>query len=92
MEGVTGPPPSMAVKSGISTIEDLSKSGGLHGLSPETSTVTTIVTASENQEVKIATTNDVNETVSVNSSSSLQSKNQSGKTIPGVAIVLVHNH
>jgi len=83
MEGVSGPPPSM-VKSGISTIEDLSKdelcAGGLHG-TPETSTVTTVA-ASEN-EVKAAT--DV-ETPVTNSS-----KN-SGKTIPDVAIVLVHNH
>ena len=79
MEGVSGPPPSM-VKSGISTIEDLSKDEQC----PETSTVTTVV-ASEN-EVKVAKAATDVETPVTNSS-----KN-SGKTIPDVAIVLVHNH
>ena len=76
------------VKSGISTIEDLSKDE-----QPPQQCQPPTETSAETQSAE--TTENVlaeNETVAaVNTSPQSTSKN-SGKTIPDVAIVLVHNH
>jgi len=78
----TGPPPSM-VKSGISTIEDLSKDEQPpQQCQPPTET---------SAETPSAETTE-NETVAVVSTSPQSTSKNSGKTIPDVAIVLVHNH
>jgi len=83
----TGPPPSM-VKSGISTIEDLSKDEQPpQQCQPptETSAETPLAETTENVLAE-------NETVAAVSNSPQSTSKNSGKTIPDVAIVLVHNH
>lgn len=78
----TGPPPSM-VKSGISTIEDLSCKDQQTAqccpseASVEISALTELSTVNATEEEKTVTA---------------VTNTNSGKTIPDVAIVLVHNH
>merc|ERR1712051_730184 len=79
----TGPPPSM-VKSGISTIEDLSKDEQ----PPQQQCQPPTETSAETTENVLAE----NETVAAVSTSPQSTSKNSGKTIPDVAIVLVHNH
>jgi len=77
----TGPPPSM-VKSGISTIEDLSCKDQQTAqccpaeASVEISAMTEQSTVNATEEKTVTAVTNLN----------------SGKTIPDVAIVLVHNH
>jgi len=83
----TGPPPSM-VKSGISTIEDLSKDEQPpQQCQPPTETSAEMPPAETTENVLAE-----NETVAVVSTSPQSTSKNSGKTIPDVAIVLVHNH
>ena len=83
----TGPPPSM-VKSGISTIEDLSKDEQpLQQCQPPTETSAETLSAETTENVLAE-----NETVAAVSTSPQSTSKNSGKTIPDVAIVLVHNH
>jgi len=78
----TGPPPSM-VKSGISTIEDLScKDQQTAQCCPAEATVE--ISALTEQSTVNVTAEKVTVTAVTNSNS--------GKTTPDVAIVLVHNH
>lgn len=82
----TGPPPSM-VKSGISTIEDLSCKDEQPQCCPaaaEISALTEKSTVNVTEEKRVATAGTTTTGSSLNSNS--------GKTIPDVAIVLVHNH
>ena len=84
----TGPPPSM-VKSGISTIEDLSKDEQPPQQQCQPPTETSAETPSaETTENVLAE----NKTVAAVSTSPQSTSKNSGKTIPDVAIVLVHNH
>lgn len=82
----TGPPPSM-VKSGISTIEDLSckdqQTASQCCPLAEASVEISALTLTEQSTVNEATEE---KTVTAVTNSN------SGKTIPDVAIVLVHNH
>ena len=83
----TGPPPSM-VKSGISTIEDLSKDEQPpQQCQPPTETSAETLSAESTENVLAE-----NETVAAVSTSPQSTSKNSGKTIPDVAIVLVHNH
>lgn len=83
----TGPPPSM-VKSGISTIEDLSKDEQPpQQCQPPTETSAETPSAETTENVLAE-----NETVAAVSTSPQSTSKNSGKTIPDVAIVLVHNH
>jgi BRCT domain type II-containing protein len=77
----TGPPPSM-VKSGISTIEDLSCKD------PQQTEKCCPLVAENSAEISAMTENVTEETKTVNNTAN----SNSGKTIPDVAIVLVHNH
>ena len=82
----TGPPPSM-VKSGISTIEDLSKDvQPQQQCQPPTETSAEMPSAETTENVLAE-----NETVATVSTSPQSTSKNSGKTIPDVAIVLVHN-
>jgi len=83
----TGPPPSM-VKSGISTIEDLSKDEQPpQQCQPPTETSAETPSAETTENVLAE-----NETVAAVSTSPQSTSKNSGKTIPDVAIVLVNNH
>jgi len=78
----TGPPPSM-VKSGISTIEDLScKDQQTAQCCPAEASVE--ISALTTEQSTVNATEEKTVTAVTNSNS--------GKTIPDVAIVLVHNH
>jgi len=94
----TGPPPSM-VKSGISTIEDLSCKTDQQTVSSQCCPAT-----AENNSAEISALTETKITVNVTeeqktvteetktATTKAVTNSNSGKTIPDVAIVLVHNH
>ena len=89
----TGPPPSM-VKSGISTIEDLSckdQQKTESQCSPAENAAENSAEISALTEQNTVNVTEASEEKTVTNPAVINS-NSGGKTIPDVAIVLVHNH
>ena len=88
----TGPPPSM-VKSGISTIEDLSSKDQQKTAqcSPAENVAENSAEISALTEQNTVNVTEVSEEKTV-TNPAVTNSNSGGKTIPDVAIVLVHNH